>query len=147
MSFTESLAIKETPEAHLERGNAYKNLRQGGKAVADWNQAIQLDANDTAAYTARGTFYQASGDTAKALADLEQSLRLTPTVDGFFQRGQLYATLGQYDKALRDYDQAIAERRDAPYVYLARSAAKKALGDEEGSQRDAARAAELQHSK
>jgi hypothetical protein len=51
--------------------------------------------------------------------------------------------LGQFDKAIEDYDRAIAERRDAPWVYLARSIAKRTLGDEAGYRRDQERAAEL----
>ncbi len=142
--FSKSLAVAETAETYLQRGNAHKNLGEFDQALADWTRAIDLDSNQVDAYTARGTYYQSRNDTAKALADFERSLLLNPTVDGYFQRGQVYAALGQFDKAIEDYDRAIAERRDAPWVYLARSTAKRALGDEDGYRRDQERAAELQ---
>ena len=142
--FTQSIAIAETPQAYLQRGNAYKTIGRFDLALADWSQSITLDPNQPDAFTARGAYYKSQNDSAKALADFERSLQLNPTVDGYFQRGQLYAALGQYDKAIEDYDRAIAERRDAPYIYLARSIAKRALGDESGYRRDQERAAQLQ---
>jgi tetratricopeptide (TPR) repeat protein len=142
--FTKSIAIAESASAYLQRGNAYKNLGRFDQAVVDWSRSIELDPNQADAFTARGTYYQSKNDTAKALADFERSLLLNPTVDGYFQRGQVYAALKQFDKAIQDYDRAIAERRDAPWVYLARSIAKRALGDEDGYRQDQERAAQLQ---
>jgi tetratricopeptide (TPR) repeat protein len=134
--FSDSIATSESAEAYLQRGNAYQNLGQGEKALSDWGRAIAHDSSLAAAYTARATYYRTAGEHAKALPDLDQSLRLDPSVDGYFQRGQVYAALGQYQKAIDDYDRSILERPQAPFVYLARSIAKRALGDEEGYRRD-----------
>jgi tetratricopeptide (TPR) repeat protein len=142
--FTAALKIAETSDSYFQRGNAHKNLGHFDQALADWSRAIELDPNQAGAYTARGAYYQSENQAAKALADFERSLQLNPTVDGYFQRGQLYAVLGQFDRAIEDYDRAIAERRDAPWIYLARSTAKRALGDQNGYRRDQERAAELQ---
>lgn len=141
--FSESIAIRETAEAYLQRGNAYQNLKQPTKALADWARAIELDSGLAPAYTARATYYRLEGEYAKALPDLNRSIQLDPAVDSYFQRGQLYAALGEYSKAIEDYDRAILERREAPYVYLARSMAERALGDEEGYRQDQQKAAEL----
>ncbi|MEO5926914.1 MAG: tetratricopeptide repeat protein [Bryobacteraceae bacterium] len=138
-----SIAIAESADAYLERGNAYQNLQQPDKALADWGRAIQLDSGLAAAYTARATHFRLAGDYAKALPDLDQSIRLDPTVDAYFQRGQVYVQLGEFKRAIEDYDRSILERREAPYVYLARSIAKRALGDEEGYRQDQQRAADL----
>lgn len=142
--FSDSIAIQETADAYLQRGNAYENLKQGDLALADWKKAMDLDASLAAAYTARATHYRLTGDFAKALPDLDHSIQLDPSVDGYFQRGQVYAALGDYRKALEDYDRSILERREAPYVYLARSIVKRALGDEEGYRQDQKTAAALQ---
>lgn len=144
--FTESINIRETAVAYLQRGNAYTNQGRFEQALADWSKAIQLDPNLGEAYTARGTYYRVHGDLPRALADLERSLQIAPTVDGFFQRGQVYSSLGQYQQAINDYTDAINIRVEAPYVYLARAAAKKALGDEAGFAEDQAEAQHLQRS-
>ena len=142
--FTESISASETAAAHLERGNAYQNLGKADLALADWTRAIDLDSSMAAAFTARATYYRIKGDAEKALPDLNQSIQLDPSVDGYFQRGQVYAALGQWNKAVEDYDRAILERREAPYVYLARSIARRALGDEAGYSEDQQTAARLQ---
>lgn len=142
--FTASIAAPETAAAHLERGNAYQELGKAELALADWSRAIELDSGLAEAFTARATHYRVKGDAAKALPDLNQSIQLDPTVDGYFQRGQVYAALGQWSKAIEDYDRAILERREAPYVYLARSIARRSLGDEEGYREDQKTAADLQ---
>jgi tetratricopeptide (TPR) repeat protein len=142
--FSDSIAISETAVAYLERGNAYKNLNQNDKALEDWGRAIELDSGLAAAYTARATHFLVAGEYAKALPDLDKSIQLEPSVDAYFQRGKVYAALGEHGKAIEDYDRSIVERREAPYVYLARSMAKRALGDEEGYRQDQQTAAELQ---
>ena len=144
--FSDSISISETAAAHLERGNAYRNLRQNDQALADWSRAIELDPNMAEAYTARATYYRVTGDPNKALPDLDRAIQLDASVDALFQRGQAYSALGQHTKAIEDYDQAILARREAPYVYLARSMARRALGDEEGYRQDQKTAADLQGS-
>lgn len=143
--FTESINIRETATAYLERGNAHSSKGSGQQALADWNRAIQLDPNLAAAYAARGTYYRVSGDLSRAMADLERSLQIAPSVDAFYQRGQVYDALGQHQQAINDYTDAINIRVEAPYIYLARAAARKALGDEEGFLLDQDLAQGLQH--
>jgi tetratricopeptide (TPR) repeat protein len=100
-----------------------------------------------AVHTARATHYRLTGEYEKALPDLDKSIQLGPSVDAYFQRGQVYAALEQWHKAIEDYDRSILERPAAPYVYLARSTAKRAMGDEEGYRQDQETALKLQNSR
>ncbi len=134
--FTESLSAGETAEAYLRRGNAYRDLGQTDKAIADWNHAIVLDPQSAGAYAARGMHYASIGNTAKALQDLDESLQIEATLDSYVLRGQVYSGLGQYQKAIEDFDLAIAQDPKAPAAYLARSNAKWALGDDLGARED-----------
>jgi Flp pilus assembly protein TadD len=52
---------------------------------------------------------------------------------------------GNYQQALADYDHSIDQQPNAPYVYRARAAAKKELGDEEGANQDHRQADRLQY--
>lgn len=142
--FTESISIRETAVAYLQRGNARASQGRSQEALADWTKAIQVDPNLAEAYTARGTYYRLHSDLPRAMADLDRSLQIAPSVDGFFQRGQVYSALGQHQQAISDYTDAINIRVEAPYVYLARAASKKALGDEAGFLEDQAAAQHLQ---
>jgi tetratricopeptide (TPR) repeat protein len=131
--------------AFLERGNAFVLSNLPDQAKRDWTTAIQLDPSLAPAYIARGTQYRVEGNTTKALEDLEHGLRIQPSVDGYYQRGQIYNGQGQFAKAIESYDLAIATMRDAPYVYRARATARKALGDGSGYDQDRDTANHLEH--
>ncbi len=57
---------------------------------------------------------------------------------------QTYEALHEHQKAIDDYDRALAMMRDSPNVYRSRALAKRNLGDIAGfeSDRDMARALE-----
>ena len=61
---------------------------------------------------------------------------MNSTLEGHYQRGEAYEKLGEHQKALADFDAAIAEFRDAPYAYRARAVTKRNIGDREGAQAD-----------
>ncbi|MEO8097689.1 MAG: tetratricopeptide repeat protein [Acidobacteriota bacterium] len=146
--FTDAIGIwPHNALAYLERGNMHDSLGQKSEALADWNKAIELDPKLAAAYTARATHYRVTGNTEAALNDLERSIALHSSIDAYYQRGQIYSARGEHQKAIEDYDRAIAERREAPFVYLARAISRLALGDREGFLKDRETAAHLQQSR
>ncbi len=122
--------------AYLHRGNARAALGDIAAAKRDWDRATELNPDLADAYTARGTQYRIEGANEQAIRELNRSIQLRPSVDAYYQRGQLYAALEDYSKAIADFDRSIAERPDAPYVYRARSAARKAIGDLAGAAED-----------
>lgn len=123
-------------EAYLNRGIAERNLGQEERAASDLDKASDLDPNLARAYDERGRIYLAKGDTRRAIGEFTKSIRIQPTTDGYYQRGLTYEALGEHQKAVADYDDAIAEMRDAPYAYRARALAKDGLGDVEGARAD-----------
>lgn len=137
--FTEAISLwPANAVAYLNRGNSQEVLGRPAAAKQDWDKATELNPDLADAYTARGTQYRLQGKTELALQELSRSIQLHPTVDGYYQRGQIYNTLKDYARAIEDYDRSIAERRDAPYVYRARSLARRAIGDLTGAAEDRA---------
>ena len=135
--FTNAISIwSGNAEAYLQRGNAWAALGDTIEAKRDWDRATQADPNLADAYTARGTQFRIEGNNQQAVTELSRSIQLHPSVDAYYQRGQLYSTQRDYQKAINDFDLSIAERRDAPYVYRARSAARRAIGDLAGATED-----------
>ncbi len=132
-------------DAYLARGNAESSLGNDAEALEDWERALQANPKLPAAYTARGTYYRVHGETEKALADLNRSIEIKPTVDAYYQRGQVYHALAQYPQAIQDFDRGIERLRDAPYIYRARAASRRALGDVEGAIADRDTADQLEH--
>jgi tetratricopeptide (TPR) repeat protein len=74
-------AIAKNPsnvEAYTLRGSALNALKRYSEAIADQTKVIEL--NPTAlAYYFRGNTYHMAGHSRRALADIEQSLRLDPS--------------------------------------------------------------------
>ena len=130
-------------KAYLERGSAKRALKEFDSALADFEQAAALDPTLADAFTARGMIFRDKGDLEKAKAEFTKSLQVRPTLDAYFQRGQIEEAQLNYHKAIEDYDLAIDRYRTAPFVYLARSSAKRALGDKEGAKEDKRTAEEL----
>jgi tetratricopeptide (TPR) repeat protein len=66
--------------AHNNRGLA--SLRKGdyARAIADADQAIELNPKYTAAYATRGEAYEANNDPNHAIADFDQALKLDPSL-------------------------------------------------------------------
>jgi tetratricopeptide (TPR) repeat protein len=134
--FTRALSIYTTAEAYLERGIAHHYLSQDDQALADYDRALQMDPALARAYTARGAISRAHGDVTQAMEEYTKSIQARPNVEAYYERGQLYEKLGQHQKAIDDYDEAITYLRDAPHVYRARAFSKANLGDEEGALAD-----------
>lgn len=123
-------------QAHLQRGLAEQVLGQNEDALADFDAAASFDPKLAEAYTARGTILRDRGDTRAAIEAFTKSIEIRPTMDGYYQRGQLWGKLGEHQKAIEDFDRAIAQDRSAPYVYRARGESRRVLGDLDGYRED-----------
>jgi tetratricopeptide (TPR) repeat protein len=136
-SFSRSIDIwPRISDAFYERGIAYRAMGKTDLALADFDKAIELNPNMDRAYASRGLIYRERGDIRGAVEQFTKSINIRATVDAYYQRGQTYESLGEHQKAIEDYDYAIAVLRDAPHVYRARSLAKRNLGDIEGADAD-----------
>jgi tetratricopeptide (TPR) repeat protein len=114
-------------------------------ALRDFDKAIEMNPNMDRAYASRGLIYRDRGDINGAVDQFTKSINIRPTVDAYYQRGQTYESLGEHQKAIEDYDYAIAVLRDAPHVYRARSLAKRNLGDVQGADEDREKARSFEH--
>ena len=134
---TRALSIySQMPEAYVERGNAHRSLGESDAALADFQAAVDLNPTLADAHNGIAMIYVERHDQRRALEELNKSLSLKPTVEAYFQRGQILEAQGDHKKAIEDYDRAIGEAPDAPYMYRARALAKINLGDEQGAHAD-----------
>lgn len=131
--------------AYLERGVSHRYLHQDDEALADFDRALAVDSRLARAYTAEGFIYRERGDTRRAMEAFSKSIEISPNVDAYFERGQTYEKMGEHQKAIDDFDQAISEMREAPYIYRARAFARRNLGDTAGADADEAMADSLEH--
>lgn len=144
--FSKAISIYgQMPNAYLERGNANRVLGEMDAALADYQTAADLNPVLPEAHSGIAVIYIERHDVNRALEHLNKSISLHPTVEAYYQRGQMLEAQGQHEKAIADYDRAIAEERDAPYMYRARALAKANMGDADGARADREIANQIEH--
>src|SRR5215510_11197149 len=74
----ESIRLTPTSEAYTFRGFACKRLGDKDKAIADFDEAIRLNPNESLAWRVRGATYASKADYARTLADYTESIRVDP---------------------------------------------------------------------
>ena len=73
------------------------------RAIADYDQAIQINPKDVYAYNKRGNAYTAKGNYDLAIADYDQAIQINPKyATAYFSRGSLELYSGALLKALAD---------------------------------------------
>ena len=82
------------------------------------------------AYIRRGNAYNHKGDYDRAIADLEQAVRLDPKdPKAYVIRGFAYVEKGDYDRAIADLEQAVRLDPKDPKAYVIRGFAYVEKGD------------------
>ena len=127
---TGQLSGKALGFAFYRRANAYSEIGEQDRAIADYDQAIRINPNHAASFANRGVAHARKENYDRAIDDYDQAIRIKPTyVDAFTNRGVAHARKGDYDRAIQDYDEAI--RLDDHYAnaFYARGNAYRRIGD------------------
>ena len=94
--------------AYNNRGIAHSTKNEQTQAIADFNQAIQLEPDYAGAFSNRANADAARGDFDRAMADDNRAIQLKPDdSDAYNYRGAAYAAMGQFETAIADFDRAI----------------------------------------
>jgi len=153
--YDSSIKIDPTvASAWFKRGSLHHDLEHLSEAIGDLTKALTL-TND-ATFKAdiqhvRALVYEEQGETAKALEDYESAIQWAqPYPDKsriavfHFNRGDLLENMGEKDRALADYNQAIALDRDKSAFFTGRASLLREMGKVDDAKRDEERAKELQ---
>jgi tetratricopeptide (TPR) repeat protein len=151
-------ALRSGPQngtIYHHRGNAFRGKGEYAKAIADYDVANGLSPN---AYTLknRGLSKQALGDLDGALADINEAIRLDPSLPGgLIDRAVVWRAKGDLDRAIADGTEAIRlAKAKAPVnimtppgsvlisAYTQRALAYEARGDFDNAKKDYAAALE-----
>ncbi len=106
---------------YSNRGLTYGKLQRYNEALANLNQAIQLDSTYALAYSNRGNIYGRLQRYDDALADHTLAIELDPTnVQFYYNRGTTYAKLKRYTKAMEDFTYIIQLNPSFAPAYFSR---------------------------
>ena len=104
---------KNKTSARYNRGIVYRKRGDVDRAIADFNEAIQLDPKFVYAYYERGNSYKVKGDFERAAADFNEAIRLDPKFASAYNgRGNVYLHNRDFDRAIADYNEAIQSIRN-----------------------------------
>lgn len=107
------------------------------EAIVGYTCMIELDGELVSeGYEWRGISYQEQGDLDAALVDLNIAVTDPENVSAYYSRGNVFLDLDEYDLAIADYTEAIANRYTWAYVYNNRGVAHHRAGDSESARRD-----------
>jgi tetratricopeptide (TPR) repeat protein len=95
--------------AYRDRGVSYANKGLQELAIADFDEALKIDAKNVTALAGRGRANLARGQYDRAIADFTEELRLVPVNDRAHNlRGLAQLNKGELELALVDFERAIA---------------------------------------
>ncbi len=123
--------------AHWARGST-------DKALADFDEAIQLGYDTANAFSSRALFLTASGEYEKAIEDFGRAIEKGDHSEAtLVNRAAAYLQMNEVDLAIADYDAAIKLNDKNAGVIQQRATAYKVKGDLEKAIADFTRAIEL----
>lgn len=108
--YDEVMQLTGNPEllalAHSNRAYAYLELNEDEKAKQDFDAAIALQPENSAAYLGLGMLARRSGDWLQAARDFNRSAEIQPTPMAYQQLAEALDALGQKEAAQAARDQA-----------------------------------------
>lgn len=115
-------AIRLAPRefwAYANRGAVYAKKGDWARAVADYTEALRLEPNDTLTHVGRALAYKALGEQCLLREDLDAAQRCTgpDRPDEQEQLGHLYGLLGETERAIHWYTEAIHQGLQNVSVY------------------------------
>ena len=112
-----SKAVGNLTASYYERGIAYYDKGEFGKAIKDYSRAIELAPKFTYAYNNRGNAHNAKGEYDKAIADYNCALEIDSSYTlPYYNRAVAYKRKSSFEQALADcetYLRSEPEDKDA----------------------------------
>jgi tetratricopeptide (TPR) repeat protein len=101
------------------------------RAIANYSKVLELRPGWRAAdvYRRRGRAYEMKGEDQPALADLDELIRMQPDGEPYSMRGFIHLRLRDFDRAITDFNRALALRAFHPTPMRGLALTYEARGD------------------
>lgn len=126
--------------ARVVRGRLHRLAERNEAALADLTTALALEPQHSDALVERAFTHDQMGNTAPALADMDEAIRACPDAWTHVVRGRINLTAGQRAAALADFDHALELDPDQEWAYASRAAVHRIEGRYEDALADLDRA-------
>ena len=140
-----SIAIKHSVDKLVNLGRWLSFLRDE-RADGVWEQVLDEDPNNCAAYIYIGLKAARTGNRDKAILMVKKARELKPSAENVFEIGTLYHELNLFDDALKAYFKAYKLRYESRYpLYTAIACSYFSLGDYKSAIKYASKALDLNY--
>lgn len=115
--YSRSIEVCPTAEAYTFRGWAHAHRDEIDQAIADCHRAIEVDPEFGNPYNDIGSYLLRKGDREGAIPWLEKAKkapRYEPRHFPYLNLGRIYLSLGQYGRALTEFQGALDINPDDP---------------------------------
>lgn len=118
------------------RGRALAETKRFQESLADFNRALSIDPANSDSYNNRANVLVQNGYPDQAIADCDSALRYPPPLDYqlgmiYFNRGTAYLRKNQVERAITDFNEALALSPGHESALFNRAIAFAAIGDYE----------------
>jgi tetratricopeptide (TPR) repeat protein len=115
------LELKKSSMVYFLRGLIFSNMNQHEVAIFEYSNAIKLEPDFVDAYYNRGIEYNHLSKHKEALIDFQIALDIHPDHDIYNNIGYSHNKLGNYNDALKAYNNAIRLKSDYWFSYNQRA--------------------------
>ena len=106
--FNDEMQRNSTAELYAIRGAIWKEKHEYDKAIADFDEAVRRDPQQSTTLRRRGNVWAAKADYDKAIVDYSKAIRLDPKdARCYSNRGRAWGHKKEQDKAIADFTEAI----------------------------------------
>ena len=143
-SFTDAINIfPRNAEGYFGRGTAYNELHENQKAIADYNQSIEIAPNFYT-YNNRGKANFELKNYSAALEDFNKALQVNPQdFTAYINRGKICFALKRFNQGMEDFNKAVELQPNNFVAYVQRASAYYALGKFDSALQDLNKAVKL----
>ena len=129
----------------VNRGVIFAERGEYENAIEDYSRAIEINDKFALSYEDRGLAFAEMGEHDKAIADYESAMTLEPgtKIRVLNYRGECHRSKGQYELAIRDFNEAIELDRDYASAFNNRAITYRLTGEAPRAKKDFERAARL----
>ncbi|WP_109829981.1 tetratricopeptide repeat protein [Reichenbachiella versicolor] len=145
VAYTEYLKLHPNHIQSLyNRGRSYEELHQNDKAEKDFLEVIEVDKKNTSARLSLAELKYKAKDFEKARFYAEEAVKLKDDLaTAHFWLGRAYHQLGEFDEAMKGYNDAIALDPNLGNAFLNRGAIKITKGSKSSGCEDLQKAQSL----
>jgi len=133
----EAISLENRPLDYINRALVRHKLNDYKGAMADFDKALELNANEYVAYFNRGILRAEVGDNNRAIEDFEMVLKFNENeYAAIYNLAMLKAEVGDYNASIKLYSKIIERYPWFILAYYARAEAKRKIGQKQSAEKD-----------